>query len=123
MRYALVDDKGNINRFAVNIDPAVATRAPWRWLPAPKGATPAHDVATQVVEGPVITIGAESVTEAYSVRAKTQQELIAEKDAAISRVDMVALRVAFNHENRIRVLENKAEITMPQFLNALKALL
>lgn len=40
----------------------------------------------------------------------------------VDRWDLVSLRVSFNHENRIRVLEGKAAVTMAQFKNALKAL-
>jgi len=37
--------------------------------------------------------------------------------------DRVSLQIAFNHENRIRVLESKAPVTLAQFKNAVKALL
>ncbi len=37
--------------------------------------------------------------------------------------DLVSLQIAFNHENRIRVLESKAPVTLQQFKNAVKALL
>ncbi len=38
-------------------------------------------------------------------------------------VDLVTLKIAFNHENRIRVLESKAPLTLAQFKVALKAVL
>lgn len=122
MRYALVDDKGNIDRFATNIDPKVATRHPWRWLPAPHAVKPAHDPETQVVEGPTRTVGAD-VTESWVVRDKTAQELAAGKDTILSRVDVAALAVLLNHENRVRALEGKVAITAAQFRTALKAML
>jgi hypothetical protein len=37
--------------------------------------------------------------------------------------DIISLKVAFNHENRIRVLEGKAAITLAQFKTAVRALL
>lgn len=37
--------------------------------------------------------------------------------------DRVSLQIAFNHENRIRVLESKPPVTLTQFKNAVKALL
>lgn len=37
--------------------------------------------------------------------------------------DRVSLQIEFNHENRIRVLESKAPVTLAQFKNAVKALL
>lgn len=42
---------------------------------------------------------------------------------AIDAVDIVLLKVAFNHENRLRAIEGKAAITMAQFKTAVKALL
>ncbi len=40
----------------------------------------------------------------------------------VDRWDDVSLRVAFNHENRIRALEGKPAITMAQLKTALKSL-
>lgn len=40
-----------------------------------------------------------------------------------NNMDQVALKVLFNHENRIRVLEAKAAITIAQFVAAIRALL
>lgn len=40
----------------------------------------------------------------------------------LSSWDVITLKVAFNHENRIRALEGKAAVTAAQFKNAVKAL-
>lgn len=45
------------------------------------------------------------------------------KGAQVDRVDAVQLRIAFNHENRIRALESKQAVTLAQFKTAVKALL
>ena len=45
------------------------------------------------------------------------------RDYQVDAVDTALLKVAFNHENRIRVLEGKSSITQAQFRNAVKALL
>lgn len=45
------------------------------------------------------------------------------KSAKIDRMDQVAMRIAFNHENRIRALEGKQAVTAAQFVTAIKALL
>lgn len=39
------------------------------------------------------------------------------------RMDVVQFKIAFNHENRIRVLEGKNQITVAQFKTALTQLL
>ncbi len=45
------------------------------------------------------------------------------KNYNITKLDIVAFKVLFNHENRIRALENKQPITAQQFINGIKALL
>lgn len=44
-------------------------------------------------------------------------------DDAVDSIEIVALKIAFNHENRIRALEGKAAITLAQFKAALRTLL
>lgn len=45
------------------------------------------------------------------------------KALLVNRLDQVAMRIAFNHENRIRALEGKQAVTAAQFIAAIKALL
>jgi hypothetical protein len=59
----------------------------------------------------------------YRLRPTDSAVLAAYQQAAASAVDLVQLRLMFNHENRIRALESKAPITQPQFLAAISALL
>jgi hypothetical protein len=65
----------------------------------------------------------DKVTRVWTVRSKTAQEIDADKDGAINAMDMLAFKVLFGHENRVRVLESKAAITAAQFKAALKAML
>lgn len=63
------------------------------------------------------------------------EELLSPNDASLiaflnappppfsDRMDQTALKILFNHENRVRVLEGKAAITMQQFKTALLTLL
>lgn len=61
----------------------------------------------------------------------TQAEVVAEiaRQAALpaptlaDKMDMVQFKVLLNHENRVRVLEGKAQITAAQFKAALVTLL
>jgi hypothetical protein len=46
-----------------------------------------------------------------------------EKTRLVNTVDRVSLQIAFNHENRLRVLEGRAAVTMSQFITAIKSLL
>lgn len=74
--------------------------------------------------------------ELFDVLAEQAPECLPDNAAAIEarrtriintldklEVGKVLAIVAFDHENRIRVLEKKATITKAQFLNALKAML
>lgn len=84
---------------------------------------PAFDPATQVRTGPVETVGKEAVTRVWTVRAKSAGELDADKGAAVDAIDALQLKIALNHENRIRALEAKQAVTAAQFRTALKAML
>jgi len=131
MRYALVGPTNLIERLAEDgkggIDPAVKTRVGWRWLPCPVVTPPSYDPAAQVREGPTFTVGASSVTESYTVRAMTAQELSDAKDRAVEGINGVPfsplLRVLFNLNNRVRALEGQSALTVAQFRAAIKALL
>lgn len=56
-----------------------------------------------------------------------QYDVIAEdsfiKDRKIEALDVVALKVAFNHENRIRALESRPTIDLGKFKDAVKQFL
>lgn len=93
------------------------------WLPVNRSAAPQYDPATQVLLGPTTSILPDQVSVSYSVRQKTAQELDDDKVDAVSSIGSVVLKVLFNHESRLRVLESKPSITFQQFLVALKGLL
>ncbi len=93
------------------------------WLPVVDTDPAITDAATQVKEGPVITIGATEVTRVWTVRAKTAPELDAEKQLVVDGMQKVILEILFNHENRIRTLNSQAAVTVAQFKNAIKGML
>lgn len=121
--YALVSPANVVDRYASNVDPTVQTRAGWRWLPVEATDPGVFDGATQVKEGPTVSVLSDKVTRVWTVRAKTAQELDDDKEATLDRFAGLMLKIAFNHENRVRVLEAKAPVTAVQFRAALKALL
>lgn len=122
MLYALVGPSNAVDRYDSNVDPNVATKTGWRWLPVTDTRPLAGD--NQIVEGPTVTVLADSVTRVWTVRDLTAGELDAQKtDLVESEILTVVGKVLFNHENRVRALEGKAAITADQFKTALKALL
>lgn len=121
MRYALVKPDNTIDRLATNIDPNVQTKAGFKWLPCDPVAQPAFDSTSEAVEGPTYTVGAKSVTEVWTKRSLTAQELGDRKDRQISSIDNLQFQVSFDIENRVRALEGKAAITAAQYRAALKA--
>jgi hypothetical protein len=127
-RFATVDANNVIQAFTtgqMTYNPSkgdAARPAPWRSLPAPEVAQPAYDPATQALNHS-FRVNANDVTEEWTVRPLTSQELSDLKDSELSAVETVAATALFNHENRIRALESKAPITKAQFIAGLKALL
>lgn len=120
--FALIRPDNTIVRREANVDPGVKTKPGFKWLPV-ETTMPPFDTATQVREGPVYTVEPSRVTEVYSVRAKTAQELDADKEDMIPPNVSAVFKILFNHENRIRTLESRPQVTAAQFRAAVKALL
>lgn len=127
MRYALITPQDTIDRMSSAVDPAVATKAGWRWLACPPVAPPSFDPTLELVEGPAYTVGASEVTEAWTKRNLTAQEIGERKDAVIAALNgggfAPILKALLNLHNRVRVLEGQAQHTLAQFKTALKTLL
>lgn len=78
MLYALIDTDGTIRRFETHetTPPALATAKGLRWLPvADETPEPGPE---EVVEGPVVTIGAAVVNRVWMLRPKTSAERLAD---------------------------------------------
>jgi hypothetical protein len=95
--------------FVVPPDPNAAKGMDWR--PCDPVAPPAYNAKTEVREGPTYTVGANSVTESWSVRAKTAEEIDADKDAAVTGLNnshyQALLKVLLELENDNRVIKTK----------------
>jgi hypothetical protein len=132
-RFAVVASNNAIVSFSTvqtTYDPLkgdAAHPAPWRSLPCPVVAPPAFDPATEIVDGPTYTVNPTDVTEVYTKRVLTAPELQANKDGMIAAMDVALLKIAFNHENRIRAIEKPAptplQLTIAQFKAAIMGLL
>lgn len=120
MRYALVKD-GAVVRFQNDIDTTAQTKPGFKWLACPQVAPPTFDSAVELIDGPTYSVGASAVTEIWTKRNLTAQELRDRKDAKLSAIDMLQFQIAFDMENRVRVLEGKAVVTAAQYRTALKA--
>jgi len=120
--YALANpETSEVKEYSANADPNVMTRPPWKWLPLED--TMPRPTATQKLLAPVVTVFPDRVTRVWSVRDYTPAELDSFSDNKIDAIDVLMVKVAHNHENRIRALESKPPITMQQFRAALKAML
>jgi hypothetical protein len=128
-RYARVNAQNAIEAFRdFEAPPDPNPVKGWRWLPAPAVSAPAYDSMTEKLTGPVNTVGANSVTQSWSVVALTAQEISDRKDAAVSGLEGLGgysplFKALFNLNNRVRVLEGQATMTAAQFKAAIKALL
>jgi hypothetical protein len=129
-RYARVNAQNAIEEFRVfDAAPDPNPAKGWRWLPAPIVTSPSYDPMTEKRTGPVHTVGANSVTQSWSVVALTAQEISDRKDSAIAGMEGSAIgyapiyRALFNLNNRVRTLEGQNTMTAAQFKAAIKALL
>ena len=126
-RYALVDPQGNFNRLSSNVTPNVSTKAGWKWLQCDPVTPPAFDPTSQALVGPTYTVGASSVTEVWSTRSLSAQEISDAKDAAIAAINgggfSPIFKALFNLNNRVRVLEGSGALTVAQFKAQIKTLL
>jgi hypothetical protein len=85
-RCALID-KGNIIEWTQTKSsecPPDPGGKGWDWRPAPVVARPVYDPAVQVLSGPTYTVGPTEITEVWTLRDKTAQELADDKAAADS---------------------------------------
>jgi len=121
-RHALINPTNQIDRFAENVDPNVQTKPGWKWLRADPATPPSFDPETQMREGPTYVIDASAVTESYSLRALTAQELSERKDGQVSAVTKVLAAALFDAVNDIRALKVPAQaaLTKAQFTAYLK---
>lgn len=124
--YALIGPGDVVVRTEANIDPKTGTKPGYRWVEVVEEPV-AHNEATQVVIGPETIIEATRLIRRWSVRDKTAEELAAEadhrKERELDGLPASVFRVLLNHENRIRTLESRQQVTAEQFRAALKALI
>ena len=100
---------------------------PRKWLPCPAGVRPSVDPASEAMNAVAYTVNASDVTETWTKRALTAQEISDLKDIDLGNINigtfMPLFKVLFNINNRVRVLEGQAALTAVQFRAAIKALL
>lgn len=116
MRYANIDTQtGSIREFReLEEKPEDIPHKNIAWVPAPRTDAPAYDPARQVLEGPSFFVRFDdelgryvSVDEQWRVRDKTAEELNADLDAKIARVDEVTGKAIANLDQRLTALEGK----------------
>lgn len=121
MRAALIKLSDNsIDRISNNIDIRVKTKAGFKWLPCPEVPRPSYDRKTHILTGPTYVIGAESVTEVWTLTAKDATQLDQDREQTINSYGRLEFEVEFDQENRIRALEGRSTVTKTQYRNALK---
>lgn len=126
-RYALINPQSGVDRVSTAVDPAVQTKANWKWLQCDSVTPPTFDPTAETVDGPTYTVGASSVTEVWTKRSLTSQEISDRNDTAVSFMNgggfSPTLKILFNINNRLRTLEGQGALTLAQFKTAIKAAL
>jgi len=108
-----------VERRRIDVATIPPHKAFW-WRPVVVIGDDPFDSITQKKTGPVTTIETNRVLDTYKVVSLTASELSDRKDATISRIDALHFLVAFDMENRMRVLEAKPVITEAQYRTALE---
>lgn len=125
-RYALVKESSFLGLREFDARPDDVAGKGQKWLPCPPVSSPSYDALIETLEGPAYTINATDVTEAWSVRSLTAQEITDSKAAAISAINgsrQAILRALYNVDKRLRVLEGGNAITFAQFKAGLPSVL
>lgn len=123
----LVDNTNAIRERINNIDACPSApqgKVGWRWLPYSVVKPSFVDPETEVLSGPVRSIGASAVTDTWTKTAMTAAQLDAVKSSKIDGMD-VAIFLALCHlKNEVRTkVDNLAAWTTAQCKTAFKALL
>jgi hypothetical protein len=120
--YALISPKGSVDRESGTVTPDVPTKEGWSWIPVVEVRPSQFDPTSLVLEGPFDTVEPSRLVRTWTARDKTTVEVAAEKDASIdAQITSLAMKLFFDHENRLRALEGKAALSAVQFRSALKA--
>jgi hypothetical protein len=124
IRAAVIKPDGTIKyiRNAINMADC-RVREGYKLLPCPEVPKPTFNKETHYLTGPHYTITDTEVVESWEIVAFTPEELDARKDTQLNQKDRVILQLLFNQENRLRVLEQKPELTMAAYKALVKGLL
>lgn len=122
IQYALINPDNAIDRMSFNIDPDVATKSGWRWIPIVDEERPPYDPETQVAEG-TVDIQQTQVLRGWIVRSKTAEELQNEKTTWVNNIERAEITALHNQENRLLVLEGQPTITLEEYKIKLRDLI
>lgn len=109
-----------VERRAVDLVEVPEHKRSW-WRPVVEVGNDAFDPATHVKTGPVTTIETTRVVDTWTIRAKTAEEIDADKEERLDRYDRLNFEINYDQESRIRVLESRPAINRVQYRAALKA--
>jgi hypothetical protein len=124
IRAAVIKPDGTIRniRNAINIAEC-RVREGYKLLPCPDVPKPDFNKETHYLTGPHYTITDTEVIESWEIVAFTPEQLDAMKDTQVNQKDRVILQLLFAQENRIRVLEQRPELTLAAYKTFIKGLL
>lgn len=122
IQYALINPDNSIDRMSFNIDPDVATKPGWRWIPIVDEERPPYDPETQVAEW-TVDIQQTQVLRGWIIRNKTAEELENERITWVENIERAVITALYNQENRLLVLEGQPTITLEEYKAKLRDLL
>lgn len=117
--FAFISPENEVLRIEDNIDPGVATKPGFRWLPVIDVPRPSYNPDLQIAKQ--ITILNESdVTRDWTIRDKTPEEIEGDKINKINTIDPVIFKIFYYTQNQIREVNSLAPLTEQEYKDLLK---
>lgn len=114
MMFGFIDPDNKVIRFDSDIDPTVATRSGYKWLPVEEAERPAYSPSTHnAVTSYVITD--DKIIQTWEVTELSENEKYVLRTNKINSVDQIALLIFLDLENKYRQLTDQPPISLDEY--------
>jgi hypothetical protein len=121
MLHAFISPEDDILKIENNINPDVATKPGYRWLPVVDIARPSYDPDLEVAEQ-IVVLNEDNITRNWVIRNKTQAEIDGDRINKINTIDPVIFSILFYMNNEIRKLNDLELLNEQEYRDTLKDL-
>ncbi len=121
MMHAFISPENEILTIEDNINPDVATKPGYRWLPVIDIPRPTYNPDLQVAK-PNIILNENDVTRDWTIRDKTELEIEGDKINKVNSIDPGVFKILHYTQNQIRDLDNLTPLSEQEYRDLLKDL-